>query len=193
MFVLTVTALVSGVLVGLVRQGSLVRLAYLPVRWPWVAGLVWVVQVLLFVSPLSGPLEPYGGVVHMATILLLAALIVVNRSLPGLALIGLGLLLNAAVLTANGGYMPVSDTALIAVGSQASLDAMRDGARIQKTFLMQPDTPLWPLGDLLPLPLVHKIYSVGDVTAGIGAFVLVVGGMTRRVPAPAAPALAHPS
>jgi hypothetical protein len=30
------------------------------------------------------------------------------------------------------------------------------------------------------LPLAGKVYSVGDVVAGIGVFVLITGGMAER-------------
>jgi hypothetical protein len=48
---------------------------------------------------------------------------------------------------------------------------------VQKTFLMRPDTPLWFLGDVLPVGLVGKVYSPGDIVAAIGVFVLVVGAL----------------
>ena len=75
--------------------------------------------------------------------------------------------------------MPVSEGALIASGNVTALAAMADGARFQKTILLQADTPLWLLGDILPLPLAGKVYSIGDVVAGLGLFVLIVGGMLR--------------
>jgi hypothetical protein len=73
--------------------------------------------------------------------------------------------------------MPVSEASLVASGNSASLAAMAGGARFQKTFLEQPSTPLWFLGDVLPLPVAGKIYSIGDVVAVLGIFVLIEGGM----------------
>jgi hypothetical protein len=92
--------------------------------------------------------------------------------------LGLGLLLNAAVYAANGGFMPVSEGALIASGNTEALSAIADGGRFQKVILLRSDTPLWFLGDILPLPVVGKVYSVGDVVAGLGLFVLITGGMS---------------
>jgi hypothetical protein len=92
-----------------------------------------------------------------------------------------GLLLNASVYAANGGFMPVSEGALVASGNGPSAAAMADGNRLQKTTLLQSDTPLWFLGDILPLPLVGKVYSIGDVVAAVGVFVLAAGGMTERL------------
>jgi hypothetical protein len=177
MFLATVVAGCAGLLVGFARGGRLSRLGQLHIHVAWLAGLAWLVQVVLFVSPAAGVLDSWAAPIHLLSIVLLAAVIVVNRSLPGIGLLGLGLLLNASVYAANGGFMPVTDSALIASGNSASLAAMADGARFQKTFLSQPDTPLWFLGDLLPLPIAGKVYSIGDVIAAVGLFVLVAGGM----------------
>jgi hypothetical protein len=177
---LTVVAVSLGLLVGLLRGGSLGRLAYLPLRLPWLAGIAWLVQVALFISPLAPTLERWAAALHLASVGFVGAVVLANRAVPGVALFGVGLLLNAAVYAANGGFMPVSDRALLTVGSQATLEAMRSGARVQKTFLMRPDTPLWFLGDVLPVPLVGKVYSPGDVVAATGAFLLVAGGMGSR-------------
>ena len=180
MLALTITALSLGFLVGLLRGGSLGRLAQLSLRLPWLAGIAWLIQVTLFLSPLAPALEPWAAALHLASVALIGAVVLANRAAPGLALFGIGLLLNAAVYAANGGFMPVSARALVAVGNQATLEAMRGDARVQKTFLMRPDTPLWFLGDVLPVPLVRKVYSPGDVVAAAGAFLLVAGGMGGR-------------
>jgi hypothetical protein len=180
MLALTIAALSLGLLVGLVRGGSLGRLAHLPLRLPWLAGIAWLSQVTLFVSPLASALEPWAAALHLASVALIGVVVLANRAVPGLALFGIGLLLNAAVYAANGGFMPVADRALLAVGNEATLGAMQGDARVQKTFLMRPDTPLWFLGDVLPVPLVRKVYSPGDVVAAAGAFLLVAGGMGGR-------------
>ena len=179
-FIATAAAACAGVLVGLLRGGRIERLAQLQIRLGLVAGLAWLVQVILFVSPLASAIDSWAAPVHLASIALLALVILANRALPGVALLGVGLLLNASVYAANGGFMPVSETALVASGNAASVQPMSGGARFQKTILQQPDTPLWYLGDVLPLPVVGKIYSVGDVVAAVGLFVLIVGGMAEQ-------------
>jgi hypothetical protein len=181
MFVATIVAACAGVLVGLLRGGRIERLAQLPIRLAWLAGLAWALQVVLFLSPLAGVLDRWAAPIHLATVVMLAFVILANRALPGLTLVGVGLLLNASVYAANGGFMPVSEGALVASGNGASAAAMADGTRLQKTTLLQSDTPLWFLGDILPLPLVGKVYSIGDVVAAVGVFVLAAGGMTGRL------------
>ena len=191
MLLATIVAAGGGVLVGFVRGGRLERLAQVPIRLAWLAAVAWLVQVVLFVSPLAPSVERFAAPIHLATVILLAVVIFFNRGLPGFAVLGIGLGLNAIVYAANGGFMPVSESALIAAGNASSISAMADGARFQKTILLRGDTPLWFLGDILPLPMAGKVYSVGDVVAGIGLFALIAGGMLRTPTAGATPTLSR--
>ncbi len=102
-----------------------------------------------------------------------------RSTVPGLSIVGLGLLMNGAVYSFNGGFMPVAETALTMAGNQTAL-VLREGGRLQKTFLMQPDTPLRALGDVVPIAPVHKVYSPGDLVATMGVFVLVAAGMRTQ-------------
>jgi hypothetical protein len=153
------------------------------------AGLAWLIQVVLFASPVAGVLEPWAAAIHVASIVLVALVLVVNWALPGMALFGLGLLLNAAVIGANGGFMPVSEAALVAAGNGASIEPLARGERIQKAILMRPDSPLWLLGDVLPVAPLGKVYSAGDLLAAAGALLLVIQAMGGRgkLPVLAAP------
>lgn len=180
MLFLTVAAAAAGGLVGLARGGRVERLASLPITWPWLALAAWLLQVVLFISPAAPSLDPWAVPLYAASMLVVGVVIVANRALPGLALLGLGLLLNAAVVVANGGFMPVADAALEAVGSGATAEALRGGERLQKSVLMRPETRLQPLGDVIPLPPLGKVYSVGDLVAAAGVFLLVAGGMGQR-------------
>lgn len=176
----TIAAVALGLLIGLVRGGSVARLAQLRVRLAWLAGLAWGVQVVLFSSPLAVSLDRWAAAIHLASIVLVGIVIVANRSMPGVALFGLGLLLNAVVITANGGFMPVSEAALAAVGNEARSEALDRGERAQKSVLMRPDSPLWVLGDVLPVPPVKRVYSIGDLVAAVGALLMVSQGMGTR-------------
>jgi hypothetical protein len=182
----TVSAVLLGLLLGRIRGGSLSRLAQLPVRLPWLAGLAWLIQIVLFASPLGAALDTWvAAAIHYASIALVGIVIVANRATPGMALFGLGLLLNATVITANGGFMPVSESALMAVGDTASTAALQRGERIQKAVLMRPESPVWFLGDVLPFPPLGKVYSAGDLVAALGALLVVsqgMGGTSRGMP-----------
>jgi Family of unknown function (DUF5317) len=173
----TVTAATLGGVIGLARGGSLARLAQLEIRLPWLAGLAWLCQVALFVSPLSTALQSWEIAIYVFTVVLLGVVVYANRALPGVGLFGLGLVLNAATIVANGGYMPVSESALRAVGDTQSLQLLQRGEARQKAILMNSQSPLWFLGDVLPFPPVGKVYSLGDLTAAVGVLLIVAQGM----------------
>jgi hypothetical protein len=176
----TLTAATLGVVIGMARGGSLARLAQLEVRLPWLALLAWLMQVALFVSPLGSVLQPWEPAIYLATVGAVAIVILANRALPGVALFGIGLLLNAAVTAANGGYMPVAEAALVSVGNTGELDSLRRQGHVQKATLMRPESPLWVLGDVLPVPPLGKVYSLGDVVAALGVVLVITQAMGSR-------------
>lgn len=161
------------------RGGRLNRLADISLRKPWLAAVAWLSQVVLFGIGFPPNLQQLAVPLFFTSMALVAAVLLLNRHVPGLWLFGLGLILNAVVMAFNGGFMPVSDSALYAAGTGGTVDVMRANGRVQKTFLMEPDTPFWFLGDVLPFAPINKVYSIGDIVAGLGAFWLVVGGMGR--------------
>lgn len=192
MLVITLVAILLGLAVGFARGGSLVRLAATQVRLAWLAGVAWALEALILLSPLAEPLAPYTAPLLALALVLVAVVVVANRREPGIALLGLGLLMNALVMAAHGGFMPVSDQAMRAAGAERELGVLRTAGRLQKSVLMQPDSPFWPLGDVLPMPLTGKVYSPGDLVAGLGVFVLIVRRMGTRAPS-AAPANGLPA
>lgn len=135
------------------------------------------IAVALQAVALLAPL-PEAVRLGLVAVSLLAALVVVvvNRRLPGVVLIGAGLLLNALVITVNGA-MPVSlDAAARAGLSETSLRLDSDRGREEAG----PATRLRPLGDVLPLALPprREVVSAGDVLVAAGA-AAYVWGVTR--------------
>ena len=113
---------------------------------------------------------------------LVVGLIVVwaNRRLPGMALIGLGLLANLVVVGLNGG-MPVSKATLERAGISATSPDL--GETGPKYVLERPGTRLGVLGARLAIPPGRTMVSVGEVTQDAGLVLLVQGLMlagTRR-------------
>ena len=143
-------------------------------QWPLALAAI-TLQLMLFAPSMAGTLSAWSVPLHATSLLLMLWVLVANRRVPGITLVTLGLGLNAAVLMANGGFMPVDrDALVIAQGPHAELLA---AGRHQKTFLAESEPSLWLLGDILPAPPVGKVYSVGDLVAGLGAFVFL---STRR-------------
>lgn len=105
-----------------------------------------------------------------------------NRRVPGLLLIGLGLVANALVVVLNGA-MPVSVRAAEQAGmAPAELDLPGD-----RRHEPLGETTLLPwLADTVPfaLPVAPQVVSAGDVLVAAGAGLALYTGMTRhRTPA----------
>src|SRR5690606_15785068 len=125
-----------GLAAGLTRGGSVGSLGSLRPRLLWLALLPLAVQYALFGSPLGPQLGAAAGLVHVATYGLLLVPVALNRSIPGMKLVALGLALNATVVAANGGFMPVSPAALHAAGRDDLAASLAQGATMQKSGLM---------------------------------------------------------
>src|SRR5205823_15039414 len=69
-------------------------------------------QVAIFASPFSAGLARWALPIHVASLALVGLVMLANRRSPGVALLIVGLLLNALVLSFNTGFMPVSSAAL---------------------------------------------------------------------------------
>jgi hypothetical protein len=86
-------------------------------------------------------------------------------------LLALGLLLNAVVILANGGYMPASLEALRTAGIADSTQAYA-AAPATNSAVITASTRLWFLGDILAFPKtwpLPNVFSIGDVCITLGA------------------------
>jgi hypothetical protein len=171
-------ALLSPLLAGRSLAGLLrVRLAGLPLVW---AALL--VQVVAVEVPLPHLL---AAATHLASYVLAAAFLWLNRDLRGLPVVALGAACNAGTIALNGGTLPASATAV----RRAGIDA--DEQFLNSAVLPHPVLP-W-LGDVFawprPLPLAN-VFSVGDVliVLGVGVVSWCLGS-----PRPAAAPLERPT
>ncbi|MGH3159256.1 MAG: DUF5317 family protein [Streptosporangiaceae bacterium] len=101
-----------------------------------------------------------------------------NRGLRiGLAVVGLGWALNAAVVVVNNG-MPVSRAATQRAGAPAAFtDSALERGDLYKHVLSTSATHLRPLGDVIPVPLLHGVVSPGDVVLWLGILITVIAAM----------------
>jgi Family of unknown function (DUF5317) len=132
-----------------------------------VAGLV--IQILV-ISVLPTGARGLHEAAHLASYVLLGAMLALNLRIRWLWLVGLGGLLNFVAIAANGGVMPASHGALARAGSLPA-----PGHFINSTQLAHPQ--LLFLGDVfaIPAPWAHNVFSVGDVLIAVGALLLLHG------------------
>lgn len=181
MFLLFVVLVCLGV--AFLRGGSLAALGEVRIRF----GAVLVAAVLLkavVYTPLAIQLLGNGTwnrVGHLGIMLVLLAVILANRNLPGFWVIGLGILSNFLVLAANGGSMPVSIAGVERLGlpTDPALFHQQQGWAV---ILVTEGAHLWFLGDIILTPpfLPGKVLSIGDLLIAAGAFVFFQTVMVGR-------------
>ncbi|CAN5723940.1 MAG: DUF5317 domain-containing protein [Actinomycetota bacterium] len=175
--VLVVVTVAASVVVGWLRGGRLWNLNHLRLAGMWWLLLAGGAQLVLFaVTAAGGPAETLALPLLAVGQAGLIAFIWANRLLPGILLVLLGSVANATVIVVNRG-MPVSAEALSAVSGGSS--DFEPG----KHRLLEAGDPLGWLADVIALPLLRTVVSLGDVVlaAGIG---LLVSSLMLRVPRP---------
>jgi hypothetical protein len=146
----------------------------LSIRWRhrWLLPVALVAQTV--VVEVAGLPAPLAAAVHVATYLLAAAFLVLNRHVRGLWLLGLGAGANAVTIALNGGTLPADAHALAVAGIH------EDTAFANSGVVAHPVLP-W-LGDVFAVPHgvpFANVFSVGDVLIVAGAAWLVRSA-TRR-------------
>ena len=148
--------------------GRLSKLAGVHLRYvPVVVGAL-AIQVLI-VTVFPGGNAALHRDLHLASYLLVAAFLVVNRRQPGLVVIAAGGLANAVAIFANNGVMPASVAALRSAG-----DAVHTTTFMNSAALAHPRLAF--LGDVFAIPKawpLHNVFSVGDVCIAIGAAIAI--------------------
>jgi len=102
-----------------------------------------------------------------------------NRHLRTIWLAAFGLALNTLVMTVNGGQMPVSAEALVDAGLEDFLHFMQTSSDAVHR-LVGPETRLWFLSDVIPLPWAKKVISPGDAFLFM-AVLLFFPEVTQRI------------
>ncbi len=153
-----VSGLLAGFVLGVAAGGNWRNLAKLDLKFwpPLFAGVI-----ARTVAPLLGGLALSASI---AGLLLVAFVAVFNRATPGAWLIAVGAMLNSVVTFVNGG-MPVDPGALVLSGKAPPSDGLH--------VILGPDSRLSFLADVLLIPVINNIYSVGDVLLAVGGFWMV--------------------
>jgi len=160
-------ALLIVVLVPL-TGGNLRRLAEIKLRWVPLAIAALAVQVFVITIWPAMP-HPIAVGLHLATYAMLAAVVWVNRAVPGMIVIALGAGANALAIAVNDGTLPASARALREAGIKPRVGFQNSGV------LSHPHLS-W-LGDIMVTPSwlpLRNMLSVGDLVLLLGAVILVM-------------------
>lgn len=182
--------LLVGLILGLIAGYGRAWLAKRPYASPNIqrmelALLAFLPQGLVFFLPQTGRFvsQQWAALILPISLAILLFFVWHNRRVPGFGLLGLGLLLNLAVIAANGGLMPISPETLAVVhGEQAAVvDSRAFGSK--SIVLPAEGTRLEWLADRFTVPdrlPIQFAFSLGDVCLAAGVFwTFWVGGTAR--------------
>lgn len=175
--------IVLGLVLGLVAGGSLANLASIRLRRTWL--LLAAVVIRYGTEALLNANIPVIADLRLPLLASSFAFLLValwtNRTYPGLSLAFVGILSNATVIVANGGYMPIWEPALIAAGFQPADIGTTIHTILPPTLDASFLLHLGPLADVIPIPLpiVQNVASVGDAFLAAGLAFFLFAGVVR--------------
>ena len=178
------TAVILGLLGSLVRHGrdAFQRVARIPLHSAWLALVAVALQIPLLRAP-PGPTQDLGvqRALYLASFLLLLAFVWRNRRIPGILIVGIGVICNLLVILLNGGFMPITPETLVEINPGSTVEQWPVGTHYgysKDVIELQHATRFWALSDTLvvPPPLPRPTaFSVGDLVIAAGIVVLMQG------------------
>lgn len=177
--------LLSALLLGLLAGWGWAGWHKRPYRAPdlkltWLAVAAFLPQLVVIYLPAGRNVVPDWLAAAALAVSLIGFLIFawLNRRLPGMPVLLGGLILNLLVISANGGWMPISPETAGNLAGVNGLSPADLGSRFgQKDILLLPqNTRLVFLSDRLLLPRwfpYQVAFSQGDILVAIGAFWLL--------------------
>jgi MFS family permease len=171
-----------GLGLGVVAGGSVDNLLGIRLRWlPILLGAA--VGRFALDGALAAGGVPDGLRLWLVLVIyvLLVAMLLANRSLPGMTAAALGTVANGVAITVNGGWMPVWKPSLAAAGFDSN--AVHSSFH---TLLSGPvDGTFFAHGGLLadvipiPIPILQSVASVGDLLLAAGLAFFVFAALVR--------------
>jgi hypothetical protein len=178
--ILFASVIVLAFVIGFLAGGRLSGFEGVQVRWWGLAIIGLAVQFVPLPEGEGGPDLVVRTIVLAISYGLLLTFAIRNVRLPGVALILVGLAMNAAVIVANGG-MPVSAEALRTSDQTEVLNDLEQ-AGADKHHLETEGDVLTPLGDVIGVPSpIAQAVSVGDILVYAGLMWFVISAMRGRI------------
>jgi len=183
-------AVLTGLLVGLSRALWSRQVYPAPsLQAVWLAVVAFLPQLLFAYLPSTHQWIPdsLASAGLFASLILFSVFAWLNRRLPGMPILIVGLVLNLLVIAANGGWMPISPSTANSLVGRNVLQFMSLGSRFGEKDILLPaqSIQLELLADRFVLPswLPYKAaFSPGDVLVGIGVFWLLARPAIRLTP-----------
>lgn len=175
-----IESILLGVIIGYLRKGKLENLASLGQK------KVYLLFIAVFIEfGLNHLLINYNHFISstgsfslvMMQYLLILLFIYLNRKQPYVRLIGIGVLLNFIVITANFGAMPVPNRILDLASPSQKISLLKEG-KFYTYKLIDQGVLLWLLGDFIRVSFpLRQFISIGDIILAIGILMFIQHAM----------------
>jgi hypothetical protein len=153
----------------------------LSVKYWWLFIISLLLRWLPFMLSTTSSLVDFKRVCIILSCSLLLFALLHNINIWGVRFVTLGTFLNFIAILANQGFMPVSPEAKALVGKMLS-EIPSNGillTRLGVVVLPIEQTKLWFLTDIIPVPSIHTVFSIGDITIYIGILIVCVSLIFR--------------
>lgn len=176
---LYIIAIVLGVIVGILFKGRIGNILNFKFEKAWIIITAFLIQAGAQFLNFKGFTIVSRNVIIIQSIVIVLLLIGFwyNRKNLGITFLGIGLMLNAVVMIANGGKMPVSYDILKSFNQQEMIELLEAG-RDSKHTIISENTNLAFLSDVIYIPYVFgymmRLVSIGDLMIVAGIFILTV-------------------
>ncbi len=180
-------ALLAGFLVGLILAYWHKQPYIAPdLRVIWLAVVAFLPQLFIAYLPVTHQLfnNEFASLSLLASLVLFSIFAWLNRDLPGMPILIVGLLLNFVVIVANGGWMPITPQTANLLAGKDVLQFMNLGSRFgeKDILLFAQNIHFEFLADrfLPPIWFPYKVaFSLGDILISMGVFWLLAKPTTK--------------
>lgn len=176
MFILYVV--VISIIISYFLGGRLKFMLQRPFKHVWLATSGLLIQIIIFSNFFTSRYDDAVSVIlHGISYLLIISFVFTNRKIPGILLIGMGIILNATVIFLNGGYMPASLESLKKTSIGRQFEILSEGYTTNNSQAITKDTVLPWLADIFYIPSwvpFSNVFSIGDVFIAIGVCVYII-------------------
>ena len=175
-----VESLIIGVVTGYLRGGRIHRISKLNLKAYYLLFIAVIIELTLnyvLIGHNDLILQSHSLLAVVIQYLLIFVFIGLNLDKPYTWLIGIGILLNFIVITANFGAMPVSAQILDLATPSKKMILLGEG-QFYTYKLVESGVRLWFLGDIIRISFpLRQFISIGDIFLSVGVFMLIQKSM----------------
>ncbi|MCG8540476.1 MAG: DUF5317 domain-containing protein [Clostridia bacterium] len=175
-------AIVLGIIIGLVRNGSITNIGIMKIRGWYLVILAFFLQIATLIFDNLSFFKSYGRYFYIASVLLIILTLIINLDKKGMWIILTGALLNFIAILMNQWKMPIDFEGLRLAGLGHMVDKIISGEIVNYVALEKVVNWTKHLGKYIVIPrpyLMAKVISIGDIFMSLGIIFFIQGEMTR--------------